>query len=88
VLANKEAADLKSARNVYPTSATELNHDANLTTTYSILADSLTAAAVVVGGITLFSTLSASSSNAPTRGSSGDTRVMLGPASAHLRMTF
>jgi tetratricopeptide (TPR) repeat protein len=88
VLANKEAADLSHARNMFPASAADLSHDANLTTTYSILADSLTAAAIVVGGVTLFSTLSASSSNSSTRGSAGPPRVVLGPASARLQMTF
>jgi tetratricopeptide (TPR) repeat protein len=88
VLANKEAADLSHARNMFPARAAELNHDANLTTTHSILADSLTAAAVVVGGITLFSTLSSSSSNSSRRGNAGHTRVVLGPASARLQTTF
>jgi PEGA domain len=87
LLANKEATDLKNARNSFPTTTATLNHDANLTTTYSIVADSLTAAAVLVGGITLFSTLS-SSSKAPARGSVGETRVMLGPASARVQLTF
>ncbi|HZU81779.1 MAG TPA: PEGA domain-containing protein [Polyangiaceae bacterium] len=88
VLANKEASDLKAARNSFPTTSATLNHDSSLTSTYSIVADSLTAAAVVVGGITLISTLTSSSSSAPARGSAGGTRVMLGPASASLETTF
>jgi hypothetical protein len=88
ILATKASSDLKSARNSFPAMSSTLNHDANLTTTYAILADSLAAAAVVVGGITLISTLSASSSSAPTRGSRGATRVVLAPASARLEMTF
>jgi tetratricopeptide (TPR) repeat protein len=88
LLANKEATDLKNARNTFPTTTATLNHDANLTMTYSIIADSLTAAAVLVGGITLFSTLSSSSSRTPARGSAGETRVMLGPASARVQLTF
>lgn len=87
LLAMKESNDLQAARASYPTSSATLNHDASLTTTYSVLADSLTAAAVVVGGITLYSTLS-SSPSAPKRGSAGTTRLSLGPASARFEMTF
>ena len=89
LLAEKAGSDLKTARNTYPTTASTLNHDASLASTFSIVADSLTIAAVVVGGITLYSTFSsASSSSTPVRGSLGTTRVMLGPASARLDMTF
>jgi tetratricopeptide (TPR) repeat protein len=90
LLAEKASSDLKTARDRFPTTATTLNHDASLASTYAIVADSLTIAAIVVGGITLFSTLSSSSSSAgaPARGSWGTTRVMLGPASARLDMTF
>jgi tetratricopeptide (TPR) repeat protein len=87
-LANKESGDLRSARNSFPTTGATLNHDASLTATYSILADSLTAAAIVVGGITLFSTVSSSSSSTPARGSTGRSRVMLGPASARFETAF
>jgi hypothetical protein len=62
-----------------------------MTTTYSIVADSLTAAAVLVGGITLYSTLSSSSSPSSKRGSRDGapaTRLSLGPGSAHFEMTF
>jgi tetratricopeptide (TPR) repeat protein len=88
VLANKEAADLRNARNAFPTTSALLNHDANLTTTFSIVADSLTAAAVVLGGITLFSTLSSYSPSARTHGRAGETRLMLGPTSARWSTTF
>ena len=90
LLAEKSGSDLKTARDTFPTTASTLNHDASLASTYAIVADSLTVAAIVVGGITLYSTLSSSSSSAgsPARGSWGTTRVMLGPASARLDMTF
>jgi hypothetical protein len=90
LLAMNASSDLSAARASYPTTSATLSHDASLTTTYSILADSLTAAAVVVGGVTLYSTLSSSSSSGSgsKRGSNGTTRVTLGPGSAHFEMTF
>jgi tetratricopeptide (TPR) repeat protein len=88
VLANKATSDLKNARNTFPTTSATLTHDANLTTTYSVIADSLTAAAIVVGGITLYSTLSSHSSNASKSGRLGGARVMIAPASARFEMTF
>ena len=56
ILAIQESQDLRSARDAFPTTSQTLDHDSQLTMTYSILADSLAAAAVVVGSITLFST--------------------------------
>jgi tetratricopeptide (TPR) repeat protein len=88
LLANKEAGDLTNARNTFPTTSATLNHDASLTTTYSVIADSLTTAAVIVGGITLFSTLASVSSSAPMHGNTGVTRLMLGPTSARLESSF
>jgi tetratricopeptide (TPR) repeat protein len=66
VLAINKASDLKTQRGTYPTSTAALDHTANLTTTYSILADALGAGALIVGGITLYSTLSS-----PTNAGSG-----------------
>ncbi len=88
LLALKEAADLRSARNAFPTSSDALQHDAALTRTYSIVADSLTAATLVVGGLTLYSTLSSPSAGGTQRGSTGTTRIVLGPGSARLEGTF
>jgi PEGA domain len=88
VLALNEARELKDARNTFPGSSTTLNHDANLTTTYSVLADSLTAAAIVVGGLSLYWTLSSSSSASHSRGSLPPPRVIFGLGSARLDMSF
>jgi hypothetical protein len=88
ILAMNASSELSAARASYPTTSATLSRDANLTTTYSILADSLTAAAVVVGGITVYSTLSSSSASGSKRGSTGTTRVTLGPGSARFEMTF
>jgi hypothetical protein len=86
LLANKTSNDLTSARASYPTSAATLNHDASLTSTYSLVADSLAVAAAVFGSITLVSTFTASSTGdrIPERSA----RVVLGPASARLDVTF
>ncbi len=92
ILALKESNDLSAARASYPTTSTTLNHDSNMTLTYSVVADALTAAAVVIGGITLYSTLSSSSSpsSGSKRGSTGTggARVSVGPGSAHFEMAF
>jgi tetratricopeptide (TPR) repeat protein len=88
ILALKDASDLKTARDTFPTSQDTLSHYASLTTRYSVAADSLGAAALVLGGITLVSTLASKSSSPALQGSTGGTRVMLGPASARLEVTF
>ncbi|MGO8997977.1 MAG: PEGA domain-containing protein [Polyangiaceae bacterium] len=88
LLAMKASSNLEAARASYPTTSATLNGDASLTTTYSILADSLTAAAILIGGVTLYSTLSSSAPTASKRGSAGATRVSLGPGSVRFEMTF
>jgi hypothetical protein len=87
-LAMKASSNLQAARAAYPTTAATLQNDASLTTTYSLIADSLTAAAIVVGGITLYSTLTSSAPASSKRGASGSARVSLGPGSARFEMTF
>jgi tetratricopeptide (TPR) repeat protein len=82
IVARTEAKDLDDARNTYPTTADTLNHHAHLTTIYSIAADSVAAAAIVVGGLTLYSTLVSS------RGDAGATRVSVGLTSVRFEMTF
>jgi hypothetical protein len=88
VLALKASHDLEAARSAFPTSAQTLNHDASMTTTYSVVADVLTAGAVVIGGTTLLSTLFAHPSSPTARGSNPSPRVVLGPASARLVVPF
>jgi tetratricopeptide (TPR) repeat protein len=88
VLAVHETGDLKNARNTFPGSSATLNHDANLALTYSVIADSLTAAAVIAGGLSLYWTLSSPASDRPKRGRLPASRVALGPASARFEMTF
>jgi tetratricopeptide (TPR) repeat protein len=84
LLADKASSDLSAARNAYPTTAATLNHDASLTSTYSLVADSLAVAAAVVGSITLVSTFASSGDRAPDRAA----RVVIGPGSARLDVTF
>lgn len=88
VLGMRESHELETARASYPVSSQTLSHDAQLTTTYSVVADSLAAAALVVGGVTLLSTWLSPAPSAPTRGSTGTTRVVLGPTAARLEVTF
>ncbi len=59
LLARNESNDLQQIRRQFPTTTEALDHLANRTRTFSIIADSLTAAALVVGGITLYSTVTA-----------------------------
>jgi hypothetical protein len=88
VLAERESNTLQSARTTYPASSATLSHEAGLTTTYSILADSLAGAAVLVGGITVVSAVLSHSAATRPRGEAGSVRVGLGPGSARFEMTF
>ena len=86
-LALRESSNLEHARATFPTSSSTLQHDSNLTMTYSVIADSLTAAAVLVGGITLYSTLTSAGSKS-RRTEQPSARVWIGPSSANFAMTF
>jgi hypothetical protein len=88
IVALHESSVLQTDRNSYPQTAATLQNDAHLTTTYSIIADSLTAGAVLVGGITLVSMLGGSSPATPQRGSAGAVQVVLGPTSAGIAGSF
>jgi tetratricopeptide (TPR) repeat protein len=84
VLALKQSKDLSSSRESFPITKPTLEHSANLATTYSILADAFGAGALIVGGLTLYSTLS-SPANPPQAAA---TRVSLGLASVNFHATF
>lgn len=86
LLADKASNDLSTARASYPVSAATLNHDASLTSTYSAVADSLAVGALLVGGITLTSTVVAASSG--DHASDHAARLELGPTSARFDLTF
>lgn len=88
LLAIVEASSLKNARNAFPAVPTTVDHYANLTTTFSILADSLAASAIVVGGVALIATLSSASANRSKGSGASATSIALGPASARLQVTF
>lgn len=81
ILALKSSNDLSQARSTFPTTSATLDHDATLTKTYSILADSLGAAAIAVGCVSLAATLS-------SHRESPALQAWLGPTSAHFQMTF
>jgi tetratricopeptide (TPR) repeat protein len=85
VLAINEANDLKKARRGLTTAAV-LSHEANLTTTYSVIADSLAAAAIVLGGVSLYWSLSSPSGS--ERGGAPVAGITLTPASAHFDIAF
>jgi hypothetical protein len=86
VLAENASNNLVSARNSYPVSASTLSQDANVTSTYSILADSFAIAALVIGGITLTSSIVSWSAGEPPKDHAA--RVVVGPGSARLDWTF
>jgi tetratricopeptide (TPR) repeat protein len=86
VLADKASNDLTTARATYPTSQSTLEHDASLTSTYSIVADSLAIGACLLGGITLLTSLTSSPDEPRDRG--GAARVSVGPGSARLEVSF
>lgn len=87
VLAEKASSDLTRARSTYPVSQESLAHQANLTTTYSILADSLAVGALLTGSITLLTSLIGPSDAGP-RDCAGATRFDIGPGSARLEVSF
>ncbi|MGA3119713.1 MAG: PEGA domain-containing protein [Polyangiaceae bacterium] len=84
-LALKEARALSQSRDSYPTTGATLRQESKLTLTYSVLADSLTGAAVVLGGVTLYSTLS---SRISSHASETSLRAWLGPTSANVELKF
>jgi PEGA domain len=88
VLAVNEADALKTERGTFPTTTATLTHDANLATTYAVFADSLAAAAVIVGGVTLFSTLSSAAPSSPSGTGDVSARITVSVASARFEMTF
>jgi hypothetical protein len=89
VLAIEESSALTKARATFPPVGATIHHDASLTTTYAILADSFGAAAIAVGGVALYSVLSAPTAGGyRTGGSVPAARVTLGAASARFEMTF
>jgi tetratricopeptide (TPR) repeat protein len=81
----RESASLASARDTFPTSSGTLQDDSNLTRTYSILADSLTAGAIVIGAITLFETLT---THGLARKSDSRAHLHFSPKSMDLRWRF
>ena len=87
-LATDESSQLQKDRAMFPVAGSTLAHASNLTMTYSIAADSLAAAALVLGGVTLVSTLASHSTGSPARGAASEVRVGLGPTSARFEMTF
>jgi hypothetical protein len=81
LLARGESNKLRAARDTYPADGATIQQLADRTHRFSIVADALGAGAVVVGGLTLYSSLSA-------RKEGGSTRVSLGPGSIALDLTF
>lgn len=81
LLARNESQDLVAARNTFPANSMTLNDLANRTRRLSIVADSLAAGAVVIGAVTLFSTISA-------HGESRSGQLVLGPSSVGFHMQF
>jgi PEGA domain len=99
VLAIRKASDLKAERDVDQDNGTNANYAkdklarldqlANRTRTYSILADSLGAAAVIVGAVTLISSMSSRGEIAGSGDGPGPaTKVSLGYRSMNLTVTF
>jgi tetratricopeptide (TPR) repeat protein len=85
VFALEESAELKATRATFPASSGTLQAESTRTSTYSILADSLTAAAVAVGGLSLFWTLT---SHGSPRGTDAAARLRLAPTSVAFEGTF
>jgi tetratricopeptide (TPR) repeat protein len=80
VLAYNASSDLQNARDAFPAKPTTIKHFSDNTVKFSTVADSLGVATLVIGGITLYSTLIAHNDAAPAAS------VAVGPGS--LRLTF
>ncbi len=85
VAAWRESLNLQSARATFPVSSSTLQQEADRTRTYSIVADSLGAAAAVVGSVTLVSLFVGHGRSRPTE---TGVSVHIAPASIHLAVTF
>jgi hypothetical protein len=83
-LAIAESESLKNAQNTFPASPAALQHDANLTNTYSVLADSLALGAIAAGAVSLYFTVVAAHEAASERTAG----VRVGPASVSFEATF
>jgi tetratricopeptide (TPR) repeat protein len=84
-IAISQANTLSQARNELTTSAI-LNQHSNLVRTFSILADSFGAAAVLTGGVTLYWTLAVSGEH--PRAMADAAHLTIGPASASFETSF
>jgi tetratricopeptide (TPR) repeat protein len=85
IVAWRESVDLRDARASFPVSAATLQEDSDRTRTFSIVADSFTAAAVVLGSITLASTIF---SHRRPYATETAVRLQLGPTSVRFALTF
>ncbi|HET6146136.1 MAG TPA: PEGA domain-containing protein [Polyangia bacterium] len=79
--ARDESSALRDARNRFPADAGRVHRLSDKTLTLSVIADSLGAAAIVVGAITLYASVSAKEGGPSTS-------VSAGPGSVTLLMTF
>lgn len=80
ILALSASSELKNAHAAYPTTHDDLNKKASRVTTFSTIADVVGVAAVVVGGVTLYLTLS--------RSASSEVKVGVAPRGVSLEGTF
>jgi tetratricopeptide (TPR) repeat protein len=83
-LALKSSNDLASARSTFPVAQATLQADADHTRTYSIVADSLTVGAIVVGAATLVATLLSSSPSPADKAAT----LRLSPSSCAFALPF
>jgi hypothetical protein len=67
ILALDAASKLKDARNTFPADRSDLDSKASTTNTLGIVTDVLGASAIVLGGVTLYFTLTSPSSPAPAK---------------------
>jgi hypothetical protein len=85
IVAWKDSVDLRNARDSFPVSAATLQQDSDHTRTFSIVADSLTAAALVLGSVTLASTIFGHRRPHTTETA---VRLQLAPTSVRLALNF
>ena len=67
IVALSSASKLKDARNTFPANQSDIDSKGSTTTTFAVLTDVLGASAIVLGGVTLYFTLSKPSASPPAR---------------------
>jgi hypothetical protein len=88
VLAASAASDLKDARNAFPGNKSDIDSKASTTTAFAVTTDVLGAAAIILGGVSLYFTLTSPSKSGQNKPPASGIQVGGGPGRMTLGGTF